>query len=91
MTKLAKKGKKVKLIDESGEVTSVNAAAMRDEDDPDLDRDEIIEETMPDGIDVADLDEPMSVPGSTKKKTSKISKQRDSAEIPEDGTGSLSA
>ena len=43
---------------------------------------------MPEGVQVNDLDEPLSVPGSTKKKSKKISK-RDSAEIPEDG--SLSA
>lgn len=93
MTKLAKKGKKVKLIDESGETQAFDAplTSAPIDDDPDLDRDEIIEEAMPEGVEVADLDEPQdSVPGSTKKKkTKKMSQKRDSAEIPEDG--SLSA
>lgn len=53
------------------------------EDDPDLDRDEIIEESMPEGVEVADVDEPASVPGSTKKKTRKV--PDDQVEIPEDG------
>lgn len=73
MSKLAKKGKKVKLIDESGDLNS--AADPQDqnaeEEEPDLDRDEIIEEAMPEGVDVDDVDNPASVPGSTKKKQSK--------------------
>ena len=75
MSKLAKKGKKVKLIDESGDINHSAAPYAQPqndvEDDPDLDRDEIIEESIPEGVDVTDLDNPDSAPGSVKKKPSK--------------------
>ena len=94
MTKLAKKGKKVKLIDESGETVAAAGHAPQhsdDDDNPDLDRDEIIEESMPEGVDVDDVDNPASVPTSVKKKPTKkaSAKEQDENEIPDDG--SLSA
>ena len=81
LSKLAKKGKKVKLLDESSSVKEMNMG----EADGEFDRDEIIEEQMPDGVQVDDMDDGERPPGSVKKRSTK----RDPQEIPEDG--SLSA
>ena len=77
--KLAKKGKKVKLIDETGSVKELpmqeNTEAV--EEDPDLDRNSI--EQANDSIDEIN-EEAAAAPSSVKKKASKIKDEREEEE-----------
>lgn len=72
--KLAKKGKKVKLIDETGSVKELPVQENNDvvEDDPDLDRKSV--EQVNDSIDEINEE---AAPSSVKKKASKIKDERE--------------
>ena len=75
--KLAKKGKKVKLIDETGSVKELPVQENNDvvEEDPDLDRNSV--EQVNDSID--EINEEVA-PSSVKKKISKIKDEREEEE-----------
>ena len=72
LKKLAKKGKKVKLLDETA---SVRELPRQEDDDCDLDRDMV--------EDIEEIDEEV-VPSSVKKKFKKIKQQRDHLDLDDD-------